>query len=339
MNRTPIAGALAASLLVLSTHTLGADVRADQKTRIEFGGMLGRMVNLFGGKAAREGVTSTVAVKGNRKATTTGQTGQIVDLTEERIYDVDLRRKSYKVTTFAEIRRRMEEAQKRAAEEAREAGADGRADAPAAADPNQKEIEVDVDVKTTGATKAINGFETRQVVTTITLREKGKTLEEAGGMVATADMWLAPTIAAMKEVADFDQRYAQMLYGGLSGASAEQMAAAMAMYPMLKEALGRMSAESAKVDGTAIVTTVTMDAVKSQDQIAQEAKASAESKPAAGGVGGLLGGLARRVAKVDNNDAAKPRVTFMTSTNEVLEVDTTVADADVAIPAGFKEDK
>ncbi len=48
----------------------------------------------------------------------------------------------------------------------------------------------------------------------------------------------------------------------------------MAMYPMLKEALGRMSAESAKVDGTAIMTTVTMDAVKSQDQIAQEAKAS-----------------------------------------------------------------
>jgi hypothetical protein len=339
MKRNRIAGALAASLLVLSTLTLGADVRADQKTRIEFGGMLGRMVNLFGGKAAREGVTSTVAVKGNRKATTSGQTGQIIDLTEEKIYALDLRRKSYKVTTFAEIRRQMEEAQKRAAEEAREAGADGRSDAPATADPDQKEVEVDVDTRTTGATKVVNGFETRQVVTTITLREKGKTLDQGGGMVATADMWLAPTIAAMKEVADFDLRYAQMLYGGLWGASAEQMAAAMAMYPMLKEALGRMSAESAKVDGTAIVTTVTMDAVKSQDQIAQEAKASAESKPAAGGVGGLLGGLARRVAKVDNNDAAKPRVTFMTSTNEVLKVDTTVADADVAIPAGFKEDR
>ena len=200
-------------------------------------------------------------------------------------------------------------------------------------------MEIDVDVKNTGATKVVNGFETRQTVITITLREKGRTLEQSGGMVSTADMWLAPSIPAMKEVADFDLRYAQMLYGALWGASAEQMAAAMAMYPMLKEALGRMSAESAKVDGTAIMTTVTMDAVKSQDQIAQEAKASQESKPAAGSVGGLLGGLARRVAKVDNNDTAKPRVTFMTSTNEVLKVDTTVAAADVAIPAGFKEDK
>ena len=29
----------------------------DEKTRVEFAGMLGRMVNIFGGKAAREGVT------------------------------------------------------------------------------------------------------------------------------------------------------------------------------------------------------------------------------------------------------------------------------------------
>ena len=41
----------------LSSHSLKADVRADQKSHVEFGGMLGRMVNLFGGKAAREGVT------------------------------------------------------------------------------------------------------------------------------------------------------------------------------------------------------------------------------------------------------------------------------------------
>jgi len=338
MNRNRIAGALVAGLLVLCTHTLGADVRADQKTRIELGGMLGRMMNLFGGKAAREGVTSTVVVKGSRKATTTGQTGQIIDLTEEKIYDLDLKKKSYKVTTFAEIRRQMEEAEKRAAEEARKAGGDGRSDAPAASDPNQKEAEIDVDTRNTGATKVINGFETRQVVMTITIREKGKTLEQGGGMVTTTDMWLAPAIAAMKEVADFDQRYAQTLYGGLSGASAEQMAAAMAMYPMMKQALGRMNSENAKVDGTAIMTTVTMDAVKSQDQIAGEAKAREDSKPASGSVGGLLGGLARRAVKKDD-EAAGPRTTFMTSTNEVLKVDTTVAAADLEIPAGFKENK
>ncbi len=87
-------------------------------------------------------------------------------------------------------------------------------------------MEVDFDVKNTGQKKTINGFDTHQVVMTITVREKGKTLEESGGLVLTADMWLAPKIAAMKEIADFDMRYAQKLYGSMiEGVSAEQMAA------------------------------------------------------------------------------------------------------------------
>ena len=49
--------------------------------------MLGRMFNMFGGKAAREGTASTVAVKGNRKATMSDAAGQIIDLDEEKVYD------------------------------------------------------------------------------------------------------------------------------------------------------------------------------------------------------------------------------------------------------------
>ena len=102
----------------LPLASLRADVRADQKTHVQFAGMLGRMVNMFGGKAAREGVTSSVAVKGDRKATMNDTTGQIIDLSEEKVYDLDLKKKTYKVTTFAELRRRMEEAQKKAEEDA-----------------------------------------------------------------------------------------------------------------------------------------------------------------------------------------------------------------------------
>ena len=339
MTRNRIAVALAAALLVFSTHTLSADVRADQKTRIEFGGVLGRMVNFFGGKSAKEGVVSTVAVQGNRKATMNEQTGQIIDLTEEKVYDLDLRKKSYKVTTFAELRRRMEEAQKKAQEDARKQ--EGREAAPAP-NPDEKQMEIDVDIKNTGEKKAINGFDTHQVVMTITLREKGKTLAQGGGMVTTSDMWLAPKIAAMKEVADFDVRYAQKLYGGMfAGASAEQMAAAMAMYPMMKQAMGRMTTEGAKLDGTAIMTTVTMEAVKSEEQIAQQQQATTEEKPAAG-LGGLLGGLAKKAAAKKaggGDDQSKARTTFMTSTIEVLKIATAVLATDVDVPMGFKENK
>ena len=247
------------------------------------------------------------------------------------------------MTTFAELRRRMEEAQRKAEESARKANAkEAKADAKER-DPNQKEVEVDFDLKETGQKKTINGFDTREVVMTITLREKGKTLEQGGGMVLTDDMWMAPKIAAMKEIAEFNQRYAVKLQGPMmAGASAQDLAAAMAMYPMMKQAVARLNTENVKMDGTPISSTVTMDAVQSAEQSAQEAKRDEDSKPdASTSVGSLLSGLAKRRAaqKQEGQNENKGRSTFMTTTNEVLKVTTAVSAADVAIPAGFKENK
>ena len=329
---------------VLSPASARADVRADEKTKVELAGMLGSVVNLFGGKAAREGVTSTVIVKGDRKATVHDENAQIIDLAEEKIYDVNLKKKSYKVTTFAELRRQWEEEQKKAQERA---SREQKSEKPAEKDPNAKEMEVDFDVKDTGQKKAINGFDTHEVVMTITVREKGKTLEQSGGMVLTSDMWLAPSVRALKEVSDFDMRYAQKLYGGLTGVSPEQMAAALAMYPMLKPALARMSAEGGKMDGTAIQTTTTIDAVKSAEQVAQEQKSASSSSSNADdsdssskpqkGLGGLLGGLSKKMQPKGGDEPGKPRTTFMTMSSEVLKVVTDVAPTDVAVPVGFKQ--
>jgi hypothetical protein len=338
--RTIAALTLAACLL--SSHAIRADVRADEKSHVEFAGMLGRMFNLFGGKGAREGVVSTVAVKGDRKATLNESNGQIIDLNEEKVYDLDLKKKSYQVTTFAELRRRIEEARRKAEEDARkqQQQEEKAKQKPAERDPNQKEVEVDFDIKNTGQKKAINGFDTQQTVMTIAVREKGKTLDESGGLVLTSDMWLAPRIAAMKEVAEFDMRYAQKLYGPMAGLSAEQLAAAMALYPMMKDALARMRTEGAKLDGTAIQTTVTMDAVKSADQLAQESKAAeGDSRPTGGGISGRLGGMLAKKIGPKKEDPGKTRSTFMTMNSEVLKVATDVAPADVAVPAGFKENK
>ena len=81
-------------------------------------------------------------------------------------------------------------------------------------------------------------------------------------MVMTTDMWLAPSAPSTKELTDFDMRYAQKLYGPMvTGASAQDMAMAMAMYPQMKPALDKMRAEGGKVDGTAILTDMKMEAV------------------------------------------------------------------------------
>ena len=347
MSHSRIALALAACLAVASTQALRADVRSDQKTKFQLAGPLGKVVNFFGGKAARDGVTSTVALKGNRMMTTTGDSGgQIIDLTEEKVYNLDLKKKSYTVVTFAQLRQQMEDARKRAQEEAAK---NPEADKPAQRDPNAKEVEVDFDVKNTGEKKDINGFATTQSIMTITVREKGKTLQQAGGMVLTSDIWLTPSIPAMKEVADFHLKYAQKLYGPMiEGASPQDMASAMAMYPQMKPALERMATEGRKLQGTAILTTTTIDAVQSAEQMAASQSSAGDAKSSGGSaptsVGGLIGGFGRRMAKKKEDEPAvaagpKDRATVLTTTNETLKLSTTVADAEVAVPAGFKESK
>ena len=103
---------LVAALVVFLGSSLAADIRSDQRIKFQLGGAMGKLINMFS-KGAREGVTTTVAVKGNRKATMNGDTtGQIIDLSEEKIYDLDLKKKTYQVTTFAELRKQMEDARR-----------------------------------------------------------------------------------------------------------------------------------------------------------------------------------------------------------------------------------
>lgn len=305
--------------------TLLADVKTQERSQVKFEGMLGRMMNMFGGKAAKEGVVSNVAVQGNRKATMGDNSGQIVDLAEEKVYDLDLKKKSYTVTTFEEIRRQLREAREKAEKEAKEE----KSEAPA---EQGKEVEIDFDVKETGQKKAIAGYDTREVVVTIAVREKSRTLEQGGGLLLTSNSWLAPRIPAMKEIQDFEIRYAKQIDAtGAAGASAEQMAAALAMYPGLQKALARMQAEGSKLDGTPLESVMTIEAVRSPEQMAQ-----AREDESSGGGGGLSGMLARKMMK-KKDQPASPKSTIMTVTHQVLSIGTSVSAGDLQIPAGFKQ--
>lgn len=323
MKRLLTTCALALSMVVAGALTASAEVKTKDKAQVKFEGTLGRIMNFFAGKAAKEGVVSSNAVKGDRKATFDDSMGRIVDLREEKIYTLDMKKKTYQVMTFDEMRRQLKEAQEKAEK--------ARAEQPQQEQQPQqkpdKEVEVDFDVKETGQKKSIAGYEARQVVMTATVREKGRTLEESGGLVLTTDNWIGPEIPALKEMAEFEMRYWKAIAPETAAVSAEQMAAVIAMYPMVKQAMERMNKEKVNISGTPLATTMTFEGVKSKDQIAQEAQSNNNSG------GGLTGMLARRMMKKDT----APRATFMTINTETLEVATTVAPTDIDIPAGFKQ--
>ena len=328
MKRSLITCALVLPVVALLTSPLAADVKTRDKTQFKLEGMLGRMVGMFGGKGAREGVEGTSAVKGDRKITMSGNAGQIIDLGEEKVYEVDFRKKEYKVTTFEEMRRRIREQQEEAKEQASKEDPQGKQEQ----QQPQKEWEFDFDAKETGQRKQIAGYDARQVIMTVTVREKGKPLEEGGGFVMTSDSWLGPEIESLKELSDFDIRYGKKLYGEEAFAAAmDQMAVVMAMFPMLGKASARMAQEGDKLKGTALAMSTTFETVKSKAQMSEQA-----NQGNSGGGGGLGGMLARKMMKKED---PKQRALVFTLNHEFLEVGTSVGAADVDIPAGFKEKK
>jgi len=331
MKRLLISCVVAVPLLGLTAGPAWAEVKTREKTHISLGGMLGKMFNLFGGKSAKEGVVQTTAVKGNRKSSMSDETGQIIDLGEEKIYKLDLKKKTYEVMTFEELRQKMREAREKAEKDA--AAQQGKEEKTQKNEP-QKELEVDFNVKETGQKKQLAGYDTREVIITITVREKGKTLEDAGGIVMTMDEWLGPQIPALKELAEFDIKYWKALQGSETmGLSAEQLSAVMAMYPMMKPAMERMQKEAPKLQGTPLASTTTVEGVPSKEAAAQK-QTSSEQPKSVGGLGGLI---ARKMAKKDDNAAAGGHAVIFTAEHEVQEIQTAVTADDVGIPAGFKQ--
>ena len=332
MRRLVRIAVVALPLMTLAVPTY-AEVKTREKTQVKFEGMLGRMFNLFGGKSAKDGVESRTAVKGNRKATLNDNGGTIVDLTEEKVYELDAKKKQYTVTTFDEIRRRMREAEERARKEAaKEAEKAEPAEKPQEQKPT-KEYEVDFDVKDTGQRKQIAGYDARNTIVTVTVREKGRKLEESGGMVMTNDMWLGPQIPELKELAEFEMKYWKQLQGPQAVTlSAEQMSAVLAMYPLVAKAMERMAKEGDKLSGTPLDSTMKFEAVLSDEQLAQ-AKADQQKS---GGGGGISGMLAKKLMKKED---PKQRATIFTTNHQFLEVAKSVAGTDLAIPADYKEKK
>jgi len=333
--------------LMLATPAFLADVKVERRTKMELPGVLGGIVKTFGGKGAREGIVNKVSVKGDRKMSVNEDTAELIDLAQEKIYQIDMKKKTYTVMTFEEMRRQMQDAMAKA-----QAGPGPNAQQQQTKNGEKPpEYTVDVSVKESGQKKNINGYDAREIVTTITTYEKNKKPED-GAMVVTSSMWLAPRIAAMKEMEDFDKRFAQKLLLPFAADMAQQMAPMMGMYPGLKESMGKLDAEKVNMNGTAVLTVIRASAIgnanssSNSNQNAQAKPAQENKQETPKSIGGLLGGLGKKAVKKDEKkDDAKTdsgqtaTASFMTINEELLSVAPSVTEADVSIPAGFKEKK
>lgn len=318
-----------------------ANATVEQKTQFHLAGPLGGVINVFS-RSAREGVTSTTFLNGNRKMTRHGDGGEIVDLDQEKVYTIDFDRKTYTVKTFADLRREWEEAQERARKSAKEKPAEkgekGKPEGP--------EYVVEFNIKSTGQKQVINGWNTHEEVATVTVHEKGKTLEKSGGFVLTSDLWMGPKVPAFRELADFDRRFASKVYGSAFNADMRQMAMAVAMTPAFGKAMKVFAEHSASLEGTPIRTNVTFVTVAGSDAPKQEETADRDSSPSSVS-GAVIGGLFNKMKKRNEErqkekkeDAApqqEGRSELFQSTSELLKGTSSASSSDVALPSGFRQ--
>jgi len=128
------------------------------------------------------------------------------------------------------------------------------------------------------------------------------------------------------------------------GASAEAMAAAFALYPGMKDMIGKMQAENVNMNGTAILTEAVIESVANPDQAAKEQQSQKQESSSISSISGIGGMLGRKMMKKkeeppSQGQGPKNRTTVIRMNHELLKVGTSLVAADVAIPAGFKEKK
>jgi hypothetical protein len=283
MNRTYLCAAVS---LVLAAGSARADFSYEQTTKIT-GGMMAGMMKVAGAfsKQAREPMTSTVSVKGNRMAVTHARGVNIIDLDAETMTDIDLEKKTYSVITFADFGKAMQKLSQKMGQK-----------------NDSAQMNFKADVKNTGATRTINGFQTKEMVLTLTIEGQDEKSGQKGGMNVVTDMWLAPNLPGYDEVKNFYARMAQKLafapgMGGFGAMMGGQQAG-------LAKGMSEMYKETSKIDGVPVLQVIrmggTMEGMSEADMARmQQAQAEAEQQrqqqgppPTAGEVAGSAAGSA-----------------------------------------------
>lgn len=335
---------IAAAVLALVAPGLRADFSYEQSTKITGGAMAGmmRVAGAFS-KQARMPVKSQIMVKGDRMAHLNGDTGQIIDLANETITDINFAKKTYSVVTFAQ----MAEAMKKMSERMHQ-------------DP-ESDIDFKIDLKDTGATKDIQGLSTHQMVMTLSGMVTDKKTGRQGEMKIVSDMWLTKDVKGYDEVRAFYRRMAEKMAfmpGGMGGGM---------MQPGMMKGMSEISKQAAKMEGVPVLQLIRIgDAPAAQSgsappppsQTTQATPAPSASDAAAGAIAGRLGrlgglgGFGRKKKPQEEPKAEQPAPaaepaaapaqaapgSLMEMTTELTSFSAASVDSSkVQVPSGFKQ--
>jgi hypothetical protein len=325
-----VSSALVFCLMAGPSVAAFADVQYTEQSKITGGAAAGAMkfAGVFSKDArqATQGSTETISVKGNkmRQESSLG-TATIYDLDARKIINIDLKHKTYSVTTFDEMRRQMEEA-RRKAEEKQAKSHKG--------DAQQVKIIPKIKVTPGSGSKQILNYTAKEQKTQIDMEmqaqdEKHNT--QNGNMWVNADTYVAP-VKGYDEVKRFYARLAKELdwvpgtiFGGNSNVQIGQ--------PMIEY---RKSLTT--MNGMPLLSYVSVGSGPNPGTTGQAAASQPEKKSGnvvSRGLGGMFG---KKQKEDSSQQSIGAGTSLMDMTTEVTSFKAAPVDASLfTIPAGFKE--
>lgn len=258
----------------------------------------------------------------------------ITRLDKELFWNIDLKKKQYTETTFAEIRKMFEKGM----DEQAMPGQRGKPDEADEIDEDEYEWEKPVVKVLRGKkTKKINGFKCKRFVVKVIVVGKHKKTGIRDTMMVVNDMWNSVVVAkAMKQIQDFNKKMVKKM--GME----RPMQGLTQIFASYKEYFKEMSKEVEKLEGYPIRSKVKMTSTN-HVQAASKKSASPEEDNTVdlskNPMGGLLGGFAKKMMKQKTQktqtSGAKQLFQFVTELKS-LKMGSIQADK-FQVPAGCKK--
>jgi hypothetical protein len=371
------AGCFALGLILAAGAQLAsADVTTQQRISIDgIGGM--SIANMAG--------TTTTIIAGDKSRTesdlqmqsklirmfargVTGPHVDIVRLNDDTLDHLDVNKKEYTETTFAQMRAQMQKAMDQAgAKPSREEPKPGNVD-----DSKCEWSDPKAEVKKTGEHASFAGYDAERLTITASQACKDKDTGSVCEFVLSLDEWLAPKFESSAEALKYQRAYAQKLGLGTATTSKDLSERAQAMFGRYKGIWSEVAAKTKDIKGYPVRTSFALavggpqckgDSSQSTDASANDSNSSANANasssdstpttPAAlaSQLGGKLAGMFHK--KSDNPppaDASAPAtaappaalppgmIPLMTMSSELVSVSTAAVDPGVfQVPADFKK--
>jgi hypothetical protein len=367
-------------IILLASRLTFADASYQETTQITGGSMLAPLKSMsFLSKSMRDvfaPITTTTMIHGNQKAVVGKDFTEITDLDKETVTHIDNVHKTYSVVTFAQMRQAFAQAGKQMQQ-----AQDQAKPAPEQAQQPKSDVKAsfDVSVKNTGATKQINGLTAQEQIVTLQMHATDASAPasqspNSATYTVTTDAWIAPDPPEVKEIQDFDKRYAQKLMEGVDLSAFKAQMAQMndmsknpglsqifAGKPGSAEAMAEMAKEMAKLQGTRVMEVMKMGASGTGPAGAQNSAQNQDPAPSAApannSVSGMLGSAlgSSALGAFHRKKAAQPASDTPTTTTNADGTQTTsavlmettlqksnfsqapVASSNFEVPAGYKK--